>query len=209
MNTLLKILIIEDNSGDVDLVREMLNRTSPGSFSIESVKRLSEGLSRLKKGGIDVVLLDLGLPDSSGLNSFREICKENPEIPILVMTGLADETIGMQAVQEGAQDYLIKGTVEGKLLGRIIRFAIERRRLLDERDTYIAQLKEAMGNIRTLSSLLPICASCKKIRDDKGFWKQVEAYISEHTDIVFSHGICRDCEKKAHEAIEAFKNEAQ
>jgi DNA-binding NarL/FixJ family response regulator len=183
----------------------MLNRTSPGSFGIESVKRLSEGLSRLKKGGIDIVLLDLGLPDSSGLNSFRELYQENSGIPIMVMTGLADETIGMQAVQEGAQDYVIKGTVEGKLLGRIIRFAIERKRLLEERDTYIAQLKEAMSNIRTLSSLLPICASCKKIRDDKGFWKQVESYIGEHTGTVFSHGICPDCEKKAYEEIEAFK----
>ena len=203
MNKNLRILLIEDNPGDADLLKEMLSR-SEVRFEVETTERLVSGINFLKHNPVDAVIVDLGLPDSQGLDSFREMYKENPKVPILVMTGLADETIGMQAVQEGAQDYLIKGTVEGKLLRRIIRFAIERKRIIEERDIVIAQLKEAMSKIKILSSMLPICASCKKIRDDKGYWKQVESYISEHTDTVFSHGICPDCEKKAYAEIEDF-----
>ncbi len=73
---------------------------------------------------------------------------------------------------------------------------VERKRLFDEKESLITELQEALAKVRTLSGFLPICASCKKIRDDKGYWKQVEAYIGEHTDAEFSHGICPDCSKK-------------
>ena len=81
----------------------------------------------------------------------------------------------------------------------------ERKRILDERENLIAELQEALTRVKTLSGMLPICASCKKIRDDKGYWSRIEAYISTHSDVLFSHGICPDCEKKAYEDFEELK----
>ena len=76
-----------------------------------------------------------------------------------------------------------------------------------ERERLIGELKEALANVRTLSGMLPICASCKKVRDDKGYWNQIEVYISKHSDALFSHGICPDCGKKAYEEIEKMKKD--
>jgi DNA-binding NtrC family response regulator len=206
MNGSLRILLIEDNPGDAYLIEDMLNRPDV-RFEVKTTDRLASGISYLKHNPVDAVIVDLGLPDSQGLDSFREIFKENPKIPILVMTGLADETIGIQAVQEGAQDYLIKGTVEGKLLVRIIRFAIERKQILEERDKYIVQLKEAADKIKTLRGVVPICSYCKQIRNDKGFWEQVEVYVHEHTEAEFSHGMCPGCAEKAMKAFEEFRKD--
>jgi len=198
VNEMLRILLIEDNPGDVRLLCEMLKEATDIRFEVENADRLALGLDCLKHNPVDAVILDLGLPDSQGLDSFRAIYKQSPKVPVLVMTGFADETTGILAVQEGAQDYLIKGTVDGKLLSRIIRFAIERRQILDERDRLIEQLRDALSKIKTLKGLVPICSYCKKIRNDKGFWEQLEAYVSEHTEAEFSHGMCQECATKVY-----------
>jgi len=127
MNMLLNILLVEDNPGDVDLIREMLTKTGMVTFSVESVARLSTALIRLEDGDIDLVLLDLGLPDSKGIDTLITLRKNKPEAPIIVLTGLADEETGIRAVKEGAQDYLIKGQVNTNLLTRSIQYAIERK----------------------------------------------------------------------------------
>lgn len=203
-NRTLSILLIEDNPGDARLIEEMLKDASDIGFYIRTAGRLASGIECLKTDRFDIIILDLGLPDSRGLESFRGIYEHGRNIPILVMTGLADETIGMQAVQEGAQDYLLKGTISGKLLIRIIRFAVERKRILDERDALIEQLKDALGKIKTLKGLVPICSYCKKIRNDKGYWEQLEAYVSKHTEAEFTHGICKECAKKVYADLEEF-----
>ena len=104
--------------------------------------------------------------------------------------------MGVQLVQGGAQDYLVKGQVDGLLLSRTIRYAIERKQAESEREQLIAELQGALAQVKTLSGLLPICSGCKKIRDDQGYWNRIETYISEHSDAQFSHGICPDCAKK-------------
>jgi signal transduction histidine kinase/DNA-binding response OmpR family regulator len=119
-------LIIEDNAGDVRLIRDML---AEFQFKLECESRLSDGLSRIKRGDIQVVLLDLGLPDSQGVNTSRKLSAETPLVPIVVLTGLDDEQLAMEAVQAGAQDYLVKGQVSGNDLVRALRYAIERKRL--------------------------------------------------------------------------------
>ena len=127
----IKVLLIEDNPGDARLIEEMLSEVRGAPFDSECVDRLSEGLSRLATGGIDLVLLDLGLPDSSGLDTFISAHTQSPEVPIIVLSGLDDEALAVDAVGRGAQDYLVKGQADSNLLGRAMHYAIERKKAED------------------------------------------------------------------------------
>lgn len=128
----IRVLLLEDNPGDARLIREMLNEAGPSLFELVHLQRLSEGLQRLGEEAFDVLLLDLGLPDSQGLDTFFTVHSQVPGVPIVVLTGLGDETSAIKAVREGAQDYLVKGQVNSNLLVRSIRYALERHRLLKE-----------------------------------------------------------------------------
>ena len=108
-NRPIKTLLVEDNPGDSRLIREMLAEARGVTFNLEYADRLQTGLEHLREGGIDVILLDLGLPDSQGLETLSKTYAQAPEVPIVVLTGLDDEMLGVQAVNKGAQDYLIKG----------------------------------------------------------------------------------------------------
>jgi len=125
---IIKVLLIEDNPGDARLVKEMLVDVGSNKFSLVHVGLISEGLSLLKDEGYDVILLDLSLPDGYGLDIIRRVCAVAPHLPVIILTGLDDETIAIRAVQEGAQDYLLKSQMDSNLLARAIRYAIERKR---------------------------------------------------------------------------------
>jgi two-component system NtrC family sensor kinase len=125
----IRILLIEDNPGDARLIRELLSAEEGASFFLEHADRLSTGLARLAQGNIDVILLDLSLPDSHGLEGLNKICAQVPKVPVVVLSGLSDEAVAINAVQEGAQDYLVKGSVDSALLVRSLRYAIERQYL--------------------------------------------------------------------------------
>jgi len=131
----IRVLLVEDNPGDARLIREMLVEAKNVSFDLEHFDRLEAGLERLSKGGIDVSLVDLSLPDSQGIDTVREMHSHAPEVPMIVLTGLGDETLISKVMKEGTQDYLIKGQVDSNLLVRSIRYAIER----------LEQHKQAMG----------------------------------------------------------------
>jgi PAS domain S-box-containing protein len=122
------ILLVEDNPGDVRLLQELLKEVSDASFVLTSVERLDGALAYLAKQSVDVVLLDLSLPDSQGLETFTKIHDRASATPIVVLTGLDRETLTQQVMQAGAQDYLVKGQVHGALLMRSMRYAIERKR---------------------------------------------------------------------------------
>jgi len=124
----IKVLLIEDDPEYAYLVREMLAVAGGAPFDLECADRLSTGLERLAAGGIDVILLDLLLPDSWGLDTFVKAFAQVPGVPMIVLSGLGDEALAVEAVREGAQDYLVKGQVGGNLLVRAIRYAIERKR---------------------------------------------------------------------------------
>ena len=124
-----KVLLIEDNPGDARLIQIMLEDAADDLFQIEQVERLSAAFERLAAGGIGVVLSDLSLPDSHGLDTFVQLHARAPQVPIIVLSGLNDTTVAVQAVHQGAQDYLIKGQVDGQLLVRAMRYAIERKRM--------------------------------------------------------------------------------
>ena len=129
---LIKVLLIEDDPDDIFLVRDNLAEARGAKFEVECAERLSRGLDRLAAGGIDVVLLDLSLPDSSGTETFLQVHSEAPEVPIVMLTGLDDEGTAFQAVQGGAQDYLVKSQVDSPSLVRSLRYAVERHDLLSE-----------------------------------------------------------------------------
>jgi DNA-binding NtrC family response regulator len=180
------VLLIEDNADDALLISKSLAGAMKVPYELKHVDKLTRGLECLTGFQIDVVLLDLGLPDGRGISTFSVLHKHSPEVPVIVLTGHDDEELAIEAVQKGAQDYLVKGKVDGGLLRRSIRYAIERQKLS-------TQLKQSTKEINTLRGFLPICANCKKIRDDHGYWTRIETYISMHSEAEFSHGICPEC----------------
>jgi signal transduction histidine kinase len=127
MNLSIKVLLIEDNALDARLVRDYLAEVSGAHYDIDHCTRLSDGIDRLTKHDIDVVLLDLTLPDSSGIETLSEIVKTAPESPVIVLTGLGDEEVSSNAVQKGAQDFLEKNGLSEKILQRSIRYSIDRK----------------------------------------------------------------------------------
>ncbi|HEX2054918.1 MAG TPA: PAS domain S-box protein, partial [Nitrospiraceae bacterium] len=126
------ILLVEDNKGDARLLKLLLEEADPTRFKLTHVDRLADGISCLQKGGIDVVLLDLSLPDSYGFETLNRMHAEAAGIPIVVLTGIEDEALGLQLIQHGAQDYLVKGQVTAPLLQRSLRYAVERARMANE-----------------------------------------------------------------------------
>jgi diguanylate cyclase (GGDEF)-like protein len=126
------VLLIEDNPGDVRLIREILSEGEETPFHLDCVGRLSQGLEFLATRGAGLVLLDLSLPDSFGLDTFFKVSSHSPKVPIIVLTGNDDQTIALSAVKKGAQDYLIKGKLDRELLLRSMQYSIERKRYQEE-----------------------------------------------------------------------------
>ncbi len=128
MNDKTKILLIEDNPGDARLIQVTLAEgNGTAQFDLSWADRLSKAVEVLATTIVDVILVDLTLPDSQGLSTVTHIIAEAPEIPIIILTGLDDEALAVNALQEGAQDYLVKGQLEPNLLIRTIRYGIERK----------------------------------------------------------------------------------
>jgi signal transduction histidine kinase len=142
-----KILLVEDNPGDARLIKEMLADARAQDLIVEWVSRLADGLEQLSRDKFDLVLLDLDLPDSSGLDTFIKTHAKAPQVPIVVLSGLADETLALTAVRQGAQDYLFKNEINFNQLLRAIRYATERKQA-DEK------LRESEQNLRLLASQL-------------------------------------------------------
>ena len=146
-----RLLLVEDTPGDARLLRYHLSEGGGDAFELEHVELLSAALDRLSRGGIALVLLDLSLPDSLGVETFARVHARVPQLPIIVLSGRDDESIAIKTVHEGAQDYLVKGQVTGSLLVRAIRYAIERKRaeeaLAYERDLFHTLLENVPDRI--------------------------------------------------------------
>lgn len=139
----IRILLVEDNPADARLLREHLSEVSSLCFQLTHVERLEEAGERMMETGADVVLLDLSLPDAHGMETVTKMLEAAPDVPIIVLTGFDDETVALRAVQAGAQDYLVKGQVDGNGLARAIRYARERKRLERERARLLESEREA------------------------------------------------------------------
>ena len=123
------VLLIEDNPGDAELVKAMLGDSCGVAFQVYCAEALLPGLDRLARGDIDLVLLDLSLPDSHGLDGLNAIRTHAPSIPVVLLTGWDSESLALRAMQSGAQDYLVKGTLQGPALARLLQHAIVRQRI--------------------------------------------------------------------------------
>jgi signal transduction histidine kinase len=148
----LKILLVEDNPVDADFLAELLE-DSPVTFQITPVERLKTAHDALTQDSFDTALLDLSLPDSQGLETVAQLRQFAPTLPIVVLTGLDDEQMALKAVSNGAQDYLVKGSITTEILVRVIRYAIERGRILKQLQDSEQQTLKALEKERALNQL--------------------------------------------------------
>ena len=150
----IKLLLVEDNPGDANLLRLMLEEPGSAQFEIAVAPRLSQVQPLLNEGIVDAILLDLSLPDSHGLDTLGSVRAMAPAVAIVVMTGLEDEAVGVQAVRESAQDYLVKGQVDSKTLVRALQYAIERKRTATELEEKNEELqRESIAKSQILSTV--------------------------------------------------------
>jgi signal transduction histidine kinase len=147
-NKMIQVLFFEDNSGDVRLIKEFLREDDMDQYTLIHVERLDAGIKYLTQEKPDVIMLDLGLPDSQGLETFTKVYAQAAEVPIVILTGLNDFEHAVTAVKAGAQDYLVKGEGDGATLVRSLRYAIERKRTEQKLKEYSEHL-EAMVDERT------------------------------------------------------------
>lgn len=186
-----KVLLVEDAPSDADLIKEGLEDAGIGHFDVVHVDTLAKAQKTLRSGDvIDSVLLDLGLPDSQGLNTLRNILKCCGDVPVIVLTGLNDDNIGREAVQIGADDYLVKGTessVRSNLITRSICFAIERHKLSLEaaaakaRNLHDSQVQK-LSTIGTGPEQEPLALSLRAAKDFDAFVTQYGAILEYMVD---------------------------
>ncbi len=129
MREAIRILLVEDNPGDARLERILIDEAGCGAFEVATVETLGAAIARQAEDRFDVALLDLSLPDSVGLDTVTRLVAAAPELPVIVLTGLDDDATGMAAIRAGAQDYLVKGETDPKLLGHVLHYAVERARM--------------------------------------------------------------------------------
>ena len=152
-HAVLDVLLIEDNPGDARLIREMLVEANAGPVRLTHVDRLAAGLEHLSQVHPDVILLDLGLPDSRGLDSFTRLRAAAPGVPVVVLSGLTDATLALRAVQAGAQDYLLKGHVDAEVVVRALRYAVEHMRI-EERQRFLSEASRLLASSLDYESTL-------------------------------------------------------
>jgi len=195
------LLIVEDEAAHAAAIQRAFQTEEPGT-QIAVMGTLREFRQHSAGHPPDLALLDLNLPDGRAV----EILTSPPEagpFPIMVMTSYGNEQLAVEAIKAGALDYVVKSAEAFAMMPRTVERALREWKLLTERreavaaqQRLIAQLEEALSKVKTLSGLLPICSACKKIRDDQGYWSQVEGYIQEHTDARFTHSYCPECARK-------------
>jgi len=152
----IRALLVEDNPGDARLFLELVRETGAGYLKLEHVDRLDKALTRLSSEHFDVVLLDLSLPDEQGLNTLLRTHAHAPKVPIVILTGLDDEAVAVKAVRAGAQDYLVKGRVDGDLLVRSMRYATERWRAVEALERREEHYRSLIEHSLDLISILNI-----------------------------------------------------
>jgi AmiR/NasT family two-component response regulator len=185
----IRALIAEDDALVASVIAAELDK-----IGVQVAGQASDGLQAVEMAGSlkpDVVLMDIEMPEMNGLEAARRIQSLCPT-PVVVLTVYEEQEMADQAAEAGVGAYLLKPP-KAHELERAITIARARFADLIEMRRLNTQLQEALAKVKTLHGLLPICSNCKKIRDDQGYWQQIEMYIRNHSDAEFSHGICPEC----------------
>ena len=193
-----RILVVEDESViAMDIER---NLQSLGYDVVAKVVSGEQAIVKMEADNIDLVLMDIMLgTEMDGIEAAEQI-RSRFKVPVVFLTAFADDKILARAKIAGPHGYIVKPFDQTDLKIAVV-IALHTAKVEAEREQLIAELQEALSKVKALSGLLPICASCKKIRNDKGYWQAVEGYISEHSEAEFTHGICPDCIKKLYPDI--------
>ena len=189
-----RILVVDDEEM---LLLYLSKRLKKHNYDVVTCLSGEEALEKVKAFDFDVVILDVILPGIDGYEVCRRLKSDKKTSGIMVLILSVRKTVEerLKGYEVEADDYIIKPYDLEELLAKI-RILLRLKNALDERNRFIHQLQEALSKVKTLSGLLPICSSCKKIRDDKGYWNQIEDYIREHSPANFSHSICPECTKR-------------
>src|SRR5687768_3708216 len=199
---MISVLLIEDNDVDARLTQDLLAEWSVEEFKVTHAKTLSDGLAYIDKGRFDAILLDLSLPDAFGLPTVRQVHATSPTIPVVVLSGVSDQSLALQAVQQGAQDYLVKGQGHPELLARAVRYAIERKRS-EEHLTYLAQYDHLTGLVnRSLfrDRLVQAMARSKRMHQPMGLML-LDLDRFKAVNDTFGHDVGDDLLKAASERL--------
>lgn len=195
----ISVLYVED---DVSSREEVLEFLTGKVREICSAENGADGLELFRRHLPDLIVADISMPVMDGIEMAKSIRSCDKEVPIIVTTAHSDSSWLMDAIEAGVNQYVVKPISFEKLLAaieknaRIIGNRKEIKHYHEEQERLIQELQAALAKVKLLSGFLPICSSCKKIRDDKGYWQQIESYVRNHSEAEFSHGICPDCFKK-------------
>lgn len=193
-NALNTILVVDDNADNLRLLAGILNEHH---YKIRLAPSGERALATIRKEAPDLILLDIMMPDMDGFEVCRQVKadQETTGIPVIFISAL-DETIDkVKAFSTGCVDYITKPFKSQEVLARV-RTHLTLRRLQRSLEKKNEQLRQALDEIRILRGILPICSSCKKIRNEDGYWEQIEIYIRDRSEVDFSHGICEECARK-------------
>jgi CheY-like chemotaxis protein len=189
-----KILVVDDNTANIDV---MLRFLEPLGYELAIATSGEKALRVAERFGPDLILLDVMMPGMDGFETCRRL-KAPPlslEAPVIFVTAKKETDDIVRGFQCGGVDYVSKPIRQEEVASRI-ETHLRLRHLISVQAELIDQLQAARGELKILSGLLPICSYCKKIRDDQGYWHQIEAYIHKHSHAEFSHGLCEACAAK-------------
>jgi CheY-like chemotaxis protein len=189
------VLVVDDNEDNLTLIGKIVE--SAGYEAVLATSG-SQALEFVADDQPDLILLDIMMPEMDGYAVCNELKVDAAvrEVPVLFLTAKADPDDITRGFAAGAVDFIAKPFHAAELRARV-RTHLELKRQRDELSRRTAELEQALSHVKTLRGLLPICAWCKKIRNDQGYWDQLESYLSSRTDATFSHAICPDCAARA------------
>jgi CheY-like chemotaxis protein len=197
------ILIVDDVPKNIQVLGHVLDKHG---YLIAAATDGRQALAIVADVNPDLILMDIMMPIMDGFEACRRL-KADPAtrpIPIILLTAKTATEDIVQGFALGAVDYITKPFSAQELIARV-QTHVELKRARDIQQALIEKLKEALKQVKQLSGLLPICSHCKKIRDDQGYWQQVEEYIRRHSEVRFSHGICPECVERYYPEFAAAK----
>ncbi|MBN1933702.1 MAG: response regulator [Anaerolineae bacterium] len=188
------ILVVDDTPANLKLLFQVL---SGQGYQVRAVPSGERALESVRAAVPDLILLDIMMPEMDGYQISERLKQDERtrDIPIIFISALDAVKDKVDAFRAGGVDYVTKPFQFEEVLARV-ETHLKLRALQKQLAQRVCELEEALAQVKTLRGLLPICANCKKVRDDQGYWQDVEVYVRDHSDVDFSHGICPDCFKQ-------------